>query len=78
MGDGGSSFTDDDTGFLGRDESSESEGVFLAVVDGVRSFEGRILGSLGRDGFCLGWKYGECKVKKAQSVVYEEGFASAR
>jgi hypothetical protein len=28
--------------------------VFLAVVDGVRSFEGRILGGLGRDGFCLG------------------------
>jgi hypothetical protein len=54
VSDGGSSFTDDDTGFLGRDESSESEGVFLAVVDGVRSFEGRILGGFGRDGFCLG------------------------
>ena len=76
MGDGGSSFTDDNTGFLGRDESSEGEGVFLAVVDGVRSFEGRILGSLRRDGFCFGWN--KVSVKKAQSVVYEEDFASAR
>jgi len=52
VGDGSSSFTDDDTGFLGRDESSEGKRVLLAVVDSVRSFECRILCGLGRDGFC--------------------------
>lgn len=62
LSNGSSAFTDDDTGFFGRDESSEGEGMFLAVVvvDSVRSFEGRILGGLGGDGFCL------CKLRVMQ------------
>jgi hypothetical protein len=49
LSDGGTSFTDDDTGFLGRDKRSDGQGVLLV---GVTSIEGGILGGLGGYGFC--------------------------
>jgi hypothetical protein len=50
LGNGGTGFTDDNTGFLGRDEGSDGEGVFL----GSTTLERSLLGSFGRDGFCIG------------------------
>jgi hypothetical protein len=50
LGDSRTGLTDNDTGFLGRDESTDSEG----VVGRVASLERCLLSGLGGDGFCIG------------------------